>query len=175
MTSEHSVDESASGGPDRDEPAGGAGSDAGNGSEGGPVRGTGRAVEAFDNGVVDVLERLLSTETRARIYAYLCQHPGRTSEEIGHGTGRYPSTVRETLAAMTEEGVLTREKRESGGAGNNPFEYTAIPPNALVRKLVGELQEDLNTLCNLDHHLAGRRPVDSKPVRIEVRDGRGES
>mgnify|MGYP000451124112 CR=1 FL=1 len=127
-------------------------------------------IEAFDQALVDVVERLLSTETRARIYVYLRKHPGRTSEEVGHGTGLYPSTVRETLAAMTEEGILTREKRESEGAGNNPYEYRAIPPSALANELVEGLQEDLNTLCNLDHHLAGRRPVESEPVRIEVRE-----
>lgn len=130
-------------------------------------------VERARRRCVEVLERLLSTEARARIYVQLRQHPGCTSREVGRGTGLYPSTVRETLAAMTEEGLLTREKRERGGAGNNPFEYTAIPPDALVRKLVDGLQADLNTLCNLDHHLEGRRPAEREPVRIEVGEEEG--
>ena len=133
----------------------------GRGSTDGPV-------EALDTALVDVVERLLSTETRARIYVFLRQNPGSTSEEVGRGTGLYPSTVRECLAAMTDEGVLSREKRESEGAGNNPYEYTAIPPSALVSRLVDGLQDDLNTLCNLDHHLAGRSPADEEPVHIEV-------
>jgi hypothetical protein len=34
-----------------------------------------RAVSEFDEGIVDLLAWLLDTETRARIYVYLRQHP----------------------------------------------------------------------------------------------------
>jgi len=130
-----------------------------------------RAAEEFDEGVVGLLAWLLDTETRARIYVELRKSPGSTSEEIAGGTGLYPSTVRESLAELHEEGVLHREKRESDGAGNNPYEYTAIPPSDLVADLVEQIQDELNTIVNLDQFLGNDEGVETdEPVRIEVRD-----
>jgi predicted transcriptional regulator len=132
-----------------------------------------RVVSEFDQGVIDLLAWLLDTDTRARIYVYLRQSPGSTSEEIADGTGLYPSTVRESLAELTEEGVLERTKRENEGAGNNPYEYTAIPPSDLVSDLVGQIQDELNAIVNLDQFLDDTDDTDTtdEPVRIEVRDG----
>ena len=131
-----------------------------------------RVVSEFDQGVIDLLAWLLDTDTRARIYVYLRQSPGSTSEETADGTGLYPSTVRESLAELTEEGVLERTKRENEGAGNNPYEYTAIPPSELVSGLVGQIQDELNAIVNLDQFLddTGDVDVSDEPVRIEVRD-----
>jgi DNA-binding transcriptional ArsR family regulator len=128
-----------------------------------------QAVEGFDEGIVDLLSWLLDTETRARIYVYLRQHPGSTSEEIAEGTGLYPSTVREALAELTDEEKVTREKRESEGAGNNPYEYEAIAPSDLVGGVVTDVQSELNTVFNLDDYL-GEAEIDpdSEPVRITV-------
>jgi len=130
-----------------------------------------RAAEEFDEGVVGLLAWLLDTETRARIYVELRKSPGATSEEIAEGTGLYPSTVRESLAELHEEGILEREKRESDGAGNNPYEYTAIPPSDLVSDLVEQIQNELNAIVNLDQFLGGEEAAETdEPVRIEVRD-----
>ncbi|GGK65630.1 winged helix-turn-helix domain-containing protein [Haloarcula sebkhae] len=131
-----------------------------------------RAVEQFDEGIVDLLAWALDTETRARIYVHLRQHPESTSEEIAEGTGLYPSTVREALAALTEEEVVTRQKRESDGAGNNPYEYSAIPPSDLVNTIVGDIQSELNTVFNLDDHIGGETTLepDDEPVTISVED-----
>ena len=131
-----------------------------------------RVVSEFDQGVVDLLAWLLDTDTRARIYVYLRQSPGSTSEEIADGTGLYPSTVRESLAELNDEGILEREKRENEGAGNNPYEYTAIPPSDLVGDLVGQIQDELNAIINLDEFLDGEGESGEaeEPVRIEVRD-----
>ena len=126
-----------------------------------------RARSEFDARVVDILSWVLDTETRARIYVHLRKAPWSTSEEVAEGTGLYPSTVREALAALTEEGVVERRKRQSEGAGNNPYEYTAIPPSDLVGNVVGRVQDELNTLFNLDSHLDESEP-DSRPVSIEV-------
>ena len=65
-----------------------------------------RAAEEFDEGIVDLLSWVLDTETRARIYVYLRQNPGSTSDEIAEGTGLYPSTVREALAGLNADGKL---------------------------------------------------------------------
>jgi predicted transcriptional regulator len=130
-----------------------------------------RAVTEFDEGIVDLLAWLLDTETRARIYVYLRQHPDATSEEVADGTGLYPSTVREALAELHEEGTVSRHKRQNEGAGNNPYEYEAIAPSELVQGVVREVQDQLNTVFNLDSRL-GDEEGDEKagPVRITVED-----
>jgi predicted transcriptional regulator len=128
-----------------------------------------RAREGFDESVVDLLSWILDTETRARIYVHLRQHPQSTSEEVAEGTGLYPSTVREALAELHEEGKVTRRKRESGGAGNNPYEYSAIAPSDLVSEIVEDVQDQLNTVCNLDGYLDGESD-DDEPVTITVED-----
>jgi predicted transcriptional regulator len=128
-----------------------------------------KAVSEFDQGIVDLLAWILDTETRARIFVYLRQHPDSTSDEVADGTGLYPSTVREALAELHDEETVSREKRESSGAGNNPYEYEAIAPSELVRGVVGEVQRELNTVFNLDRRL-GDRPDDEErgPVTISV-------
>ena len=130
-----------------------------------------RAVAGFDQRVVDILSWVLDTETRARIFVYLRQHPWRTSEEVADGTGLYPSTVREALAELADEDTVERRKRQSEGAGNNPYEYTAIAPSELVSGIVGRVQNELNTVVNLDSHLGRGEKTDAKPVRIQVEDG----
>ncbi len=132
-----------------------------------------RAVEGFDQGIVDLLSWVLDTETRARIYVYLRKHPGSTSEEIAEGTGLYPSTVRESLAELHEEEKVVREKRESAGAGNNPYEYTAIAPSELVGGIVDQVQQELNTVFNLDSHLNDEAST-TEPVSIKVDDSSDE-
>ncbi|MFD1634451.1 helix-turn-helix domain-containing protein [Haloplanus ruber] len=130
-----------------------------------------RAVTEFDEGVVDLLAWILDTETRARIYVYLRQHPGSTSDEVAEGTGLYPSTVREALAQLHEEGTVERRKRESAGAGNNPYEYEAIAPSTLVHDAVGQVQEQLNAVFNLERRSEDRAEGgEADPVRITVED-----
>ncbi|SFG79939.1 Sugar-specific transcriptional regulator TrmB [Halopelagius inordinatus] len=134
-----------------------------------------RAVEEFDEGIVDLLAWLLDTETRARIYVFLRQHPNATSEEVADGTGLYPSTVREALAELHGEETVARQKRQNSGAGNNPYEYTAIPPSELVHGVVGQVQSQLNTVFNLDRRLGGADAEDdTEPVSITVEDASEE-
>jgi len=135
-----------------------------------------RAIESFDEGVIDLLSWLLDTDTRARIYVYLRQNSNSTSKEVANGTGLYPSTVREALAELHEEEIVSRRKRESEGAGNNPYEYTAIAPSELVSGFVGQIQTELNTVFNLDDYLGDSDSVESgvedddDPVTITVDD-----
>jgi len=137
-----------------------------------------RAIEGFDEGVVDLLSWVLDTETRARIYVALRQDPQSTSDEIADATGLYPSTVREALAALHDEGKVTRGKRESDGAGNNPYEYSAIAPSELVNTVVGDVQAELNTVFNLDDHLGGTDSLseesETEPVTISVEEADDE-
>ncbi|QSG12603.1 putative transcriptional regulator [Halapricum desulfuricans] len=129
-----------------------------------------RAVGEFDDRLVDLLAWVLDTETRARIYVNLRQYPHSTSDEIAEETGLYPSTVREALAELHEEGKVTRRKRESDGAGNNPYEYSAMAPSDLVSEIVDDVQEQLNTVFNLDSHLEERESDADEPVTITVED-----
>ena len=130
--------------------------------------GAGDVADEFDERLVDLLAWLLDTETKARIFVRLRQRPAATSEEIADGTGLYPSTVREALAELHEEGVVTRTKRESAGAGNNPYEYEAIPPADLVESAVGRVQSELNTVFNLDRRLGRADGAETEPVTITV-------
>ncbi|MFW5924445.1 MAG: helix-turn-helix domain-containing protein [archaeon] len=134
-------------------------------------KGADRAVEEFDRRVIDLLSWLLDTETRAKIYIYLHQNPASTSEEVAKGTGLYPSTVREALASLHDEEVVTREKRESSGAGNNPYQYTAIQPSDLVSNIVTDVQDELNAVFNLDEYLGRESDEEfgeAQPVTITV-------
>ena len=133
-----------------------------------------KSVSGFDDGLVDLLSWVLDTETRARIYVELRQSEWGTSDEIADGTGLYPSTVREALAALHEEDIVERRKREAPGAGNNPYEYTAMAPSDLVGSIVGEVQSELNTVFNLDTYLGGGEPTED-PVHITVQSEDGES
>ena len=131
--------------------------------------GADKAVRGFDDNIVDLLSWLLDTETRARIYVYLRDNPDSTSDEVADGTGLYPSTVREALAELHEEGTVKRDKREASGAGNNPYEYEAIAPSELVQGVVGDVQRELNAVFNLDRRLGGESPDgDTEPVQISV-------
>lgn len=133
--------------------------------------GADRAATEFDQSVVDLLAWVLDTETRARIYVYLRQCPHSTSDEVAEGTGLYPSTVREALAELHGEDRVTRQKRESAGAGNNPYEYEAIAPSDLVHSVTEQVQSELNTVFNLDSMLdADGDAADSTPVTITVDD-----
>ncbi|WP_226006702.1 helix-turn-helix domain-containing protein [Natrinema salinisoli] len=135
-------------------------------------------VEELDQRIVDLLSWILDTETRAKIYVFLLANPGSTSEEVAKGTGLYPSTVREALAELHDEERVTREKRANEGAGNNPYEYTAIQPSDLVGGVVDQVQRELNTIFTLDRVLdreEEREPSidpgdDVEPVTITVDD-----
>lgn len=133
-------------------------------------QGAERAAEEFDEGIVDMLAWILDTETRARIYVFLRKNSGSTSEEIAQGTGLYPSTVREALAELHDDTIVERSKRAASGAGNNPYEYTAIAPSELVTRIVKDIQDELNTVFNLDSYINGRDSSESEPVTITVED-----
>lgn len=132
----------------------------------GPEVGTGADREGTagaEERAVDLLAWLFETETSARIYVHLRREPWSTSSEVAEGIDRYPSTVREALADLAADDVLERRKRAAGGAGNNPYEYRAVPPGELLGALVGEFQHELNALCRLG---------DDTPVAVAVeRDG----
>lgn len=130
--------------------------------------GADRAVEEFDERAVDLLSWLLDTETRARLYVCLRRQPWSTSQEVAEETGLYPSTVREGLADLADDGTLRRRKRDNEGAGNNPYEYTAVPPSDLIGELVGQFQHEFEALCQLGDD-------DTNADRVEIEIDRAEN
>jgi len=134
-----------------------------------------RAVSELDTRLIDILSWVLETETRGRIYVYLRQEPWSTSDEVAEGTGLYPSTVREALAGLSEEEIVERRKRESEGAGNNPYEYKSIAPSELVGSVVGRVQEELNTVFTMDRRREEGDEPAVEPVQIEVNESPEES
>ncbi|MFC7057065.1 helix-turn-helix domain-containing protein [Halovenus salina] len=127
-------------------------------------------MDQFDEGLIDLLAWILETETRARIYISLRSAQDQTSDEIAERTGLYPSTVREALASLHEDDIVTRGKRQNAGAGNNPYEYSAIPPSDLVGEVVDDIQHHLNAVFNLDNYMDRSKSSEngSDPVTITV-------
>lgn len=134
-----------------------------------------RVVEEFDKGVVDVLSWLLDTDTKARIYVYLRAQPESTSEEIAEGTGLYPSTVREALAELHDETIVTRQKRPTEGTGNKPYEYQSIPPSELIQQMVGQVQKQFRDVLTLDRSFeSDDTATDVEPITIRVDPDEGD-
>lgn len=136
-----------------------------------------KAIDQFDEGLIDLLAWILETETRARIYISLRSAQDQTSDEIAERTGLYPSTVREALASLHEDDIVTRGKRQNAGAGNNPYEYSAIPPSDLVGEVVDDIQHHLNAVFNLDNYMDRSTSSESgsDPVTITVTEESEES
>ncbi len=110
-------------------------------------------VNTLDNNLIDLLAGFMETETRAKVYLYIRKRGEATSDEIAEDTGLYPSTVRETLSDLYSEDIVDRYKKETEGAGNNPYVYEAKPPRELANRFSERLEERLNKLFNLDLHL----------------------
>ncbi|RRJ33458.1 winged helix-turn-helix transcriptional regulator [Halocatena pleomorpha] len=117
------------------------------------------ATGEVDESLVELLTWILGTDTHARIYLYLRQQPGATSEEIATGTGLYPSTVRESLAVLHEEGTVERSECTLN-ADDYRYVYESIPPTELVLDILEPIQEKLNTVFVLDELLGVKNSSD---------------
>lgn len=127
------------------------------------------ATGELDESLIEVLTWIMETDTRARIYLYLRQQPAATSDQIATGTGLYPSTVRETLAVLCEEGTVRRYTEELSEEGTDPYVYESIPPEELVLDTLEQIQDRLNTVFMLDELLGVSD--DQEPSRIQRPDG----
>lgn len=132
-----------------------------------------KGVDSVDKNLVELLSSFLDTETRAKVYLYLRKRGEATSEEIAEDTGLYPSTVRECLSDLYQEGVVERRKKQTQGAGNNPYVYQAVQPSKLARRFSERVEERLNQLFNLDSYIGesnARRELKSdwSPYKIVI-------
>jgi len=139
-----------------------------------------KSVDSIDKNLIELLSGFLDTETRAKVYLCLRKRGEATSEEIAEDTGLYPSTVRECLSDLYQEGVVERRKKQTQGAGNNPYVYTAVPPSELAKRFSERVEERLNRLFNLDSYLLGEQEekreikTDWSPYKIVIDTGEDE-
>lgn len=139
-----------------------------------------KSVDSIDKNLIELLSGFLDTETRSKVYLCLRKRGEATSEEIAEDTGLYPSTVRECLSDLYQEGVVERRKKQTQGAGNNPYVYTAVPPSELAKRFSERVEERLNRLFNLDSYLLGdqeeKREIktDWSPYKIVIDTGEDE-
>ncbi|MFU8653714.1 helix-turn-helix domain-containing protein [Methanotorris formicicus] len=130
-----------------------------------------KTIENVDTTLINSLASLLSSEVKAKIYIYLRKYGESTVDEIARGTGIYPSTVREIILEMYEEGLVNRKKLEKEGLGKKPYLYSAIPPSEVVKKLSKSLQKKLNDVFILDKKLKKKEiKIPLLPVRIVIDD-----
>lgn len=108
-----------------------------------------KAGNTRDRNIEKTVREILKSRARSRIYVYLLRKNGARSEQIIKGTRLHPSTVRETLSKMYEQGLIYRKKLKNDNIGKNPYVYYSISPVDLLKKNAAELENRLNKLANL--------------------------
>ena len=96
-----------------------------------------------------IVNDLLKSRARSRIYIFLLRKNGAKTEDIIKGTKLHPSTVRETLSKMYDQKQILRKKIKNDCIGKNPFIYYAMPPIKLLKIHAKEIEERLNKIANL--------------------------
>jgi len=130
-----------------------------------------KTLENIDKSLIDNLANLLSSEVKAKIYIYLRKYGNSTVDEIAHGTGIYPSTVREAILEMYKNGLVIREKLDKEGSGKKPYIYAAVSPSELVKKLSKGLQNKLNEIIMLDKRIKKKEiKIPFLPVKIVINE-----
>lgn len=122
-----------------------------------------------EKGIEQAVSDILKSRARSKIYMYLLRRNGAKTEDIIKGTKLHPSTVRETLSHMHEEGLVLRKKEKNDSIGKNPFLYYPISPMELLKKHTAELEERLNKLALLAQSKKKQR--DYRPVKIKISEG----
>ena len=132
-----------------------------------------KTIENVDKALINSLASLLSSEVKAKIYIYLRKYGESTVNEIAQGTGIYPSTIREAILEMYEEGIVNRKKLEKEGLGKKPYIYSAIPPSDVVKKLSESLQKKLNDVFMLEKKIKKKEiKIPFLPVKIVINDNK---
>ena len=103
----------------------------------------------IDKSTEKAVREILKSRARSRIYIYLLRKNGARTEQIIKGTRLHPSTVRETLSKMYDQGLIYRKKLKNDSIGKNPYVYHPIPPVKLLKKYASEMEDRLNKLANL--------------------------
>lgn len=125
-----------------------------------------KAGNTRDRNIEKTVHDILKSRARSRIYVYLLRKNGAKSEQIIKGTKLHPSTVRETLSKMYDQGLIYRKKIKNDNIGKNPYIYYSISPVELLKKNAAELENRLNKLANLA--FPKKQAKNFKSVRIKI-------
>ena len=119
-----------------------------------------------DRSIERAVREILKSRARSRIYIYLLRKNGAKSEQIIKGTRLHPSTVRETLSKMYEQGLIYRKKIKNDSIGKNPYIYYAISPVKLLKRYASEIEDRLNKIASLA--VSTDKSMDTRHVRIKI-------
>ena len=119
-----------------------------------------------DKNLEQIVNDMLKSRARSRIYVYLLRKNGAKTEQIIKGTKLHPSTVRETLSKMYDEKVIYRKKIKNDHIGKNPFIYYPIPPIDLLKRHTNEMENRLNKLACLA--LKKDKSKRFRPIKIRI-------
>ncbi len=112
-----------------------------------------------------ILEDILRSRAKSRMYLYLLKNKGAETSDIINETKLHPSTVREILPQMYNEGIITREKTSRGGVGKNPYRYYPLNPIQLFKKYILEIEERLNNVIQFSSEDKTEAGIEIKIVR----------
>jgi predicted transcriptional regulator len=123
-----------------------------------------------DKNIETIVNDLLKSRARSKIYIFLLKKNGAKTEDIIKGTKLHPSTIRETLLKMYEQKQIFRKKEKNDSIGKNPYIYYPIPPIQLLKIHAKDIEEKLNRIANLGskNNLGGFKTVKIK-INEEVR------
>lgn len=119
-----------------------------------------------DRSIERAVHEILKSRARSRIYVYLLRKNGAKSEQIIKGTRLHPSTVRETLSEMYEQGLIYRKKIKNDSIGKNPYMYYSISPIKLLKRYASEIEDKLNKIASLA--VSTDESMDAGHVRIKI-------
>ena len=120
-----------------------------------------------DKNIEKIVNDLLKSRARSKIYIFLLRKKGARTEEIIKGTKLHPSTVRETLSKMYEQKQIFRKKIKNDSIGKNPFIYYPMPPLQLLKIHAKEIEDRLNRIANLESNKLNG----FKTVKIKINEG----
>jgi predicted transcriptional regulator len=145
------------------------------------------AVEPLENGIKDarknlddsmdwgreklekIITEIFKSQTKARIYIHLMMNGQCTSDKVAKGANLYPSTVREALLSMYEEGYVSREKEAHHGAGKNPYVYKAVNPLNIIRGYISGVEKKVTALMNIENILnRGSIKLPLLPITLNI-------
>ena len=119
-----------------------------------------------DKTIEKAVSDILKSRARSRIYIYLLRKNGAKSEQLIKGTRLHPSTVRETLSKMYEQGLIYRKKIKNDSIGKNPYMYYAISPIKLLKRYASEVEDRLNKIASLA--VSTDKSIDTGHIRIKI-------
>jgi len=121
-----------------------------------------------DKDLEQIVNDILKSRARSRIYVYLLRKKSAKAEQIIKGTRLHPSTVRETLSKMYDEDIIYRRKIKNDSIGKNPFIYYPIPPIELLKRHTDEMEDRLNKLASLT--ISKKKNKRFRPIRIRFHE-----